>query len=78
MCLGATRRLQVAVFVTISSAAKLFYYLAFDLQGQPVFVVYEASVAQNNKTNGPTPTKISPVRGNLRFLRCLFAANLGN
>ena len=41
------------------------------------FRVCEIPVARRYPAHGPVPTKISPVRGNLRVLRCLFAACLG-
>ena len=41
------------------------------------FRVTEIPVARRYPASGPVPTKISPIRGNLRVIRCLFAACFG-
>lgn len=55
---------------------ELHYYLAIRA-ARLGFRVCEVPVARRYPAHGPTPTKISPVRGNLRVLNCLFSACLG-
>jgi len=67
---------QVAVFRDVFPGYELHYYLAIRaarLGGQ----VCEIPVTRSYPAHGPIPTKISPIRGNLRVLKCLFAACLG-
>lgn len=77
---GYSRRLledsRVAVFRDVFVGYELHYYLAIRA-ARLKFRVCEVPVARRYPAHGPTPTKISPVRGNLRVLRCLFAACLG-
>lgn len=67
---------RVATFRNIFTGYELHYYLAIRA-ARLGFRVCEIPVARRYPAHGPTPTKISPVRGNLRVLRCLFAACLG-
>ena len=67
---------RVAVFRDVFPGYELHYYLAIRA-ARLGFKVCEIPVARRYPAHGPTPTKISPVRGNLRVLRCLFAACLG-
>ena len=67
---------RVAVFRDVFPGYELHYYLAIRA-ARLGFNVCEIPVARRYPAHGPTPTKISPVRGNLRVLRCLFAACLG-
>jgi len=67
---------QVAVFRDVFPGYELHYYLAIRaarLGGQ----VCEIPVTRSYPAHGPIPTKISPIRGNLRVLKCLFAACVG-
>jgi dolichol-phosphate mannosyltransferase len=77
---GYSRRLledpRVAVFRDIFAGYELHYYLAVKA-ARLGFRVIEVPVARRYPAHGPVPTKISPVRGNLRVLKCLFAACLG-
>lgn len=77
---GYSRRLledaRVAVFRDVFVGYELHYYLAIRA-ARLGFRICEVPVARRYPAHGPTPTKISPVRGNLRVLRCLFAACLG-
>lgn len=77
---GYSRRLladpRVAVFRDVFPGYELHYYLAIRA-ARLGFRVCELPVARRYPAQGPTPTKITPVRGNLRVLRCLFAACLG-
>jgi len=67
---------RVATFRDVFPGYELHYYLAIRA-ARLGFEVCEIPVARRYPAHGPTPTKISPVRGNLRVLRCLFAACLG-
>jgi glycosyltransferase involved in cell wall biosynthesis len=77
---GYSRRLltdpRVAVFRDVFVGYELHYYLAVRA-ARLGFRVREIPVARRYPATGPVPTKISPVRGNLRVLGCLFAACLG-
>jgi dolichol-phosphate mannosyltransferase len=77
---GFSRRLledaRVALFRDVFAGYELHYYLAIKA-ARLGFRVTEAPVARRYPAHGPVPTKISPVRGNLRVLKCLFAACLG-
>jgi len=55
---------------------ELHYYLAIRA-ARLGFRVTETPVTRRYPTEGKTPTKISPVKGNLRILRTLAAAALG-
>lgn len=68
---------RVAVFRDEFVGYELHYYLAIRA-ARLGFRVTEIPVARRYPAHGPVPTKISPVRGNLRVLRCLFAACLGH
>lgn len=67
---------RVATFRDIFTGYELHYYLAIRA-ARLGYQVCEIPVARRYPATGPVPTKISPVRGNLRVLRCLFAACLG-
>jgi dolichol-phosphate mannosyltransferase len=67
---------RVAAFRDLFSGYELHYYLAIRA-ARLGFNVCEIPVARRYPASGPTPTKISPIRGNLRVLRCLFSACLG-
>src|SRR5207302_4680162 len=77
---GYSRRLledpRMAVFRDVFVGYELHYYLAIR-SARLGFHVCEIPVARRYPAHGPTPTKISPVLGNLRVLKCLFAACLG-
>jgi dolichol-phosphate mannosyltransferase len=68
---------RVAIFRDEFAGYELHYYLAIRA-ARLGFRVAEIPVARRYPAHGPVPTKISPVRGNLRVLRCLFAACLGH
>jgi hypothetical protein len=55
---------------------ELHYYLAIRA-ARLGFRVIETPVTRRYPSTGKTPTKISPVRGNLRVLRTLAASLLG-
>ena len=77
---GYSRRLledpRVNLFRDIFSGYELHYFLAIRA-ARLKMKVCEIPVARRYPAHGPTPTKISPIRGNLRVLKCLFAACLG-
>ena len=57
-------------------AYELHYYLAIRA-ARLGFKTIETPVTRSYPTSGKTPTKISPVKGNLLILRTLTAAALG-
>ena len=67
---------RVSAFRDTFAGYELHYYLAIRA-ARLGFNVGEIPVARRYPSHDPVPTKISPVRGNLRVLRCLFAACLG-
>jgi len=67
---------RVAVFRDVFVGYELHYYLAIRAARLGLRVC-EVPVARRYPSHGPVPTKISPVRGNLRVLKCLFASCLG-
>ncbi len=77
---GYSRRMledpRVNLFRDTFTGYELHYYLAIRAARLGLRVC-EIPVARRYPAHGPIPTKISPVRGNLRVLRCLFAACLG-
>jgi hypothetical protein len=68
---------HVAAFRDVFAGYELHYYLAIRA-ARLGFRTCEVPVARRYPAHGPTPTKISPIRGNLRVLRCLFAACWGS
>src|SRR5207248_10434746 len=64
---------RVAVFRELFVGYELHYYLAIRA-AQLGYKVCEVPVARRYPAHGPVPSKISPVRGNLRVLSCLFLA----
>ncbi|HXD85738.1 MAG TPA: glycosyltransferase family 2 protein [Urbifossiella sp.] len=77
---GYSRRLleddRLAIFRDAFPGYELHYYLAIRA-ARLGFKVCEIPVARRYPAHGPTPTKISPIRGNLRVLRCLLATCMG-
>jgi glycosyltransferase involved in cell wall biosynthesis len=68
---------RVAVFRNLFVGYELHYYLAIRAARLKMNVC-EIPVARRYPAHGPIPTKISPIRGNLRVLKCLFSACLGS
>ena len=66
---------QVAPFRTIFSTYELHYYLAIRAP-RLGYKVKEIPVTRSYPATGKTPTKISPIRGNLLVLKTLFNACL--
>lgn len=67
---------RVGVFRDQFVGYELHYYLAIQAARRGLRVE-EIPVARRYPAYGPVPTKITPLRGNLRVLKCLFAACLG-
>jgi len=67
---------RVALFRDVFAGYELHYYLAIRA-AQLGFRVREIPVSRCYPPKGPLVSKISPVRGNLRVLGCLFKACLG-
>jgi glycosyltransferase involved in cell wall biosynthesis len=76
---GYSRRLlldpRVAPFREVFSRYELHYYLAIR-SARLGYRIQELPVSRAYPDRGPTPTKISPIRGNLLVLRTLVAACL--
>ena len=70
------RDARVAPFRDVFSMYELHYYLAIRA-ARLGFRVAELPVTRAYPATGPIPTKITPIRGNLRILRQLAAACLG-
>ncbi len=66
---------RVDPFRNVFTAYELHYYLAIRA-ARLGFRVREIPVTRAYPSHGPVPTKISPVRGNAKILRTLFAACL--
>lgn len=67
----------VAVFRNIFVTYELHYHLAIESARLRRFSTVETPVTREYPATGKTPTKISPIRGNLRVLTVLFRAVLG-
>jgi dolichol-phosphate mannosyltransferase len=67
---------ETGVFRDVFVGYELHYYLAVRAARRG-FNVVEVPVARRYPTSGRVPTKISPIRGNLRVLRSLVSACLG-
>lgn len=67
---------RIGVFRDLFVGYELHYYLAIQAARRGLRVG-EIPVARRYPAYGPVPTKITPLRGNLRVLKCLFAACLG-
>jgi glycosyltransferase involved in cell wall biosynthesis len=67
---------DVAVFRDVFTGYELHYYLAIRAARRG-FTVREVPVTRAYPARGKTPTKITPLKGNARVLRALFAACLG-
>jgi len=68
---------RVDVFRDIFQTYELHYYLAIESSRRKDFKVTETPVTRTYPKTGKTPTKISPVKGNLHVLGVLFRAVAG-
>ena len=67
---------KVAVFRDVFTHYELHYYLALQA-GKQGFNICEIPVSRVYPATGKTPTKISPIRGNLSVLKKLFEVIIG-
>ncbi|MCI0508405.1 MAG: glycosyltransferase family 2 protein, partial [Gammaproteobacteria bacterium] len=67
---------RIAVFRDIFNGYELHYYLAIQA-AKLGFNCIELPVKRNYPAHGKTPTKISPVKGNLQVIGKLLSAVLG-
>lgn len=68
---------NIAVFRDVFQTYELHYYLAIESSQGRSFKTIETPVTRAYPEDGKTPTKISPVKGNLRILMILFKAVTG-
>ncbi|MBD1878307.1 glycosyltransferase family 2 protein [Coleofasciculus sp. FACHB-T130] len=66
---------RVAPFRTVFSAYELHYYLAIR-SARLGYRIIELPVSRRYPAKGPTPTKISPIKGNLLVMKTLIKACL--
>ncbi len=67
---------RIDVFRDVFSGYELHYYLAIRA-ARLGFRICEIPVSRRYPKHGPTPTKISPLKGNLQVLKCLLDSCLG-
>lgn len=68
---------DVSVFRDIFQTYELHYYLAIESSRRKGYKVVETPVTRAYPKKGKTPTKISPVKGNIHILGVLFNAVAG-
>lgn len=68
---------DIAVFRDIFQTYELHYYLAIESSRRKQYRTIETPVTRAYPKKGKTPTKISPLKGNLHVLGILFSAVLG-
>lgn len=68
---------NIAVFRDIFQTYELHYYLAIESSRRPQYRTIETPVTRKYPKEGKIPTKISPLKGNLRILSTLFKAVSG-
>lgn len=68
---------DVNIFRDIFQTYELHYYLAIESSRRKEYKTVETPVTRAYPKNGKTPTKISPVKGNLHVLGVLFKAVAG-
>lgn len=67
---------KMAIFREVFAGYELHYYMSIRA-ARLGYRIVETPVSRRYPSAGPVPTKISPLRGNLSVLRCLFNACLG-
>jgi dolichol-phosphate mannosyltransferase len=65
---------EIAVFRDVFQTYELHYYLAIESGRRKKFKTIETPVIRSYPKKGKTPTKISPIKGNLHLLTVLFKA----
>jgi glycosyltransferase involved in cell wall biosynthesis len=68
---------EIAIFRDIFQTYELHYHLAIESSRNKKYSTIETPVTRAYPKKGKTPTKISPVRGNLHILGVLFSAAAG-
>lgn len=66
---------RLAIFRDVFSTYELHYYLAIESARAGSYKLTEVPVTREYPRNGKTPTKISPLKGNLKVLGILFKAS---
>lgn len=69
---------DINIFRDIFQTYELHYYLAIESSRRKKYKTIETPVTRAYPKKGKTPTKISPVKGNLHVLNVLFRAVAGN
>jgi dolichol-phosphate mannosyltransferase len=68
---------EIAVFRDVFQTYELHYHLAIESSRRKQYKTIETPVTRAYPKSGKTPTKISPIKGNLHILRVLFSAVAG-
>jgi glycosyltransferase involved in cell wall biosynthesis len=68
---------DIAVFRDVFKTYELHYYLAIESSRRKQYKTTETPVTREYPKTGKTPTKISPVKGNIHILKVLFSAAAG-
>lgn len=68
---------DIAIFRDLFKTYELHYYLAIESSRRKVYKTIETPVTRTYPEKGKTPTKISPVKGNLHVLGVLFKSITG-
>jgi dolichol-phosphate mannosyltransferase len=68
---------DIAIFRDVFATYELHYYLAIEASRRKQYRVIETPVTRKYPKKGKTPTKISPLKGNIVVLGILFKACLG-
>lgn len=68
---------DIAVFRDIFQTYELHYYLAIESSRRKGYKTTETPVIRAYPKTGKTPTKISPIKGNIHILKVLFSAAFG-
>lgn len=68
---------DIAIFRDVFATYELHYYLAIEASRRKQYKVIETPVTREYPKMGKTPTKISPIKGNIFVLAILFKACLG-
>ena len=68
---------DIAVFRDVFMTYELHYYLAIESSRRKQYKTVETPVTRTYPKEGKTPTKISPIKGNLHVLSVLFNAAAG-
>lgn len=68
---------DIAVFRDVFKTYELHYYLAIESSRRKKYETIETPVTRTYPKTGKTPTKISPIKGNIHILSVLFKAVAG-